>query len=122
MHYKYLHTNFNRLQSMSNNIFLQNSLTSFTFPVCASFLYGKATKCPLNTKTARSINEYKPVASVGGFVYFNVFVSITPDLIAHMSRNIIFQRYHYSCVFVGHNSDLTYLHLLKSKTGDEAVV
>ena len=85
MHYNYGHAPFNYLKTMSANFVLPKRLAGFTFPVCATFIYGKAIKIPHKTKTSRSINEYKPVAYVGDFVSLDVLVSRTPGLVAQMS-------------------------------------
>ena len=91
---------------MANNGVLPKSLDDFPFPVCKYCLYGKA----------RSINEYKAIASVGDCVYINVLVSSTTGLIVQMDRFFTD-----ACVFVDHRYDFTYLHILKSQTGYEAV-
>ena len=84
-------------------------------------MYGKTTKCPHKTNMEQSINDSKPVASVGDCVYFSLLVSSTPGLIAQMSRFLMHHRYHYACVFVDNNYYFTYVHLLKTQTGDEVV-
>ena len=97
----------NSLQSMANNGVLSKCLVNFHFPVCIYFLCGKAIKHPHNTKTARSVNEYKPVASVGDCVSANLLVSRTHGIIVHMSGFLTRQRYKYVCVFVDHHYDST---------------
>ena len=118
MCYKYGHKSFNILQSKANNGVPPKRFPDFYFPICAACLYLKAIKRPCKTKKPRSINESKPVASVGDFVYFDVLVSSNTGLVYHMSGFIIRQHYQYAYVFVDHCSDFTYAHLLKSKTGD----
>ena len=51
----------------------------------------------------------------------NVFVSSTTGLIAQMYVFLTRQRYQYACVFLDHNYDLTYVHLLKFQTVYKAV-
>ena len=114
--YNYGHTPFNRLQAMTTNGVPPNCLANFTFTVCAACLYVKATKLPRKTKTARSINESKPVFSVRDCVSIDVLVYSTPGLIVHIYGFIMHQSYHYACVFVDHNSDFTYVNLLTSQT------
>ena len=106
---------------MDTSGFLSNRLVACTLPVCASCLYGKATKIPCNTKTERSINKSKLIASVGECVSINVLVSITPEPIAHIYGFIMHQHYQYECVFVDYHSDFKYVHILKYQTVDEAV-
>ena len=50
--YNYGHTPFNHILAMANNGVLTNSLDACTLPVCASYIYGKATKHPRKTKMA----------------------------------------------------------------------
>ena len=121
MQYKYGHTPFNRLQSMATNGALPNRLGACPHPVYTSFLYGESTKLLRNTKTERSINSYKLVVSVVEFISLGVLVSINPFLILKMSIFITRQCYQNASLFVNHRSDFTYLHLLKSQTGDESV-
>ena len=66
------HTHFNCLQSMATNGFLPKRLEDCFHPVCAACLYGKSTKGPHNNNMSISINEYKPVVSVGDCVYVYV--------------------------------------------------
>ena len=106
---------------MATNGVLPNCLADFTFTVYAACLYVKATKRPCKTKTARSINEYKPVSSVRDCVSIYVLVSSTTGLIAHIYGFITRQSYHYACVFVDHHSDFTYVNLLTSQTGNQSV-
>ena len=119
IHYKYGNASFNCLQPMATNIILTKLLAYFNLPVCTSCLYEKATKLPHKTKIAIPTNEYKLVASVGDCVSVNVLVSGTPGLIEQMSEFIKRQRYQYACMFVDHNYDFTYIHLLNYQTGDE---
>ena len=121
MHYKHGHTTLNCLQDMDTDSFLPRRLADCTFPVCADCLYINSIERPCNTKTERSTNAYKPVESVGECVYFNVLVSSTPGIIAHMYEFITRQHYQYACMFVDHYYDFAYVHIIKSKTGDEAV-
>ena len=106
---------------MATHGILPKRLEDYTFPICAAWLYGKEIKRPRNTKTTISINESTPVASVGDCVSVDVLVSITPGLIVQMSGFITRQSYQYACMFVDHNYDFTYVHILKSHTGYEAV-
>ena len=121
IHYKYAYTPLNFHQAISTNYVLPKRLYDCPFPICTAFIYGKAIKCPYNTKTARYINEYKPVASVGNCVSICVLVSSNPGLIVQMYGFIMCQCFHYSCVFLDNHSDFAYVHLLKSQTGDEAL-
>ena len=73
------------------------------------------------TNTSISINEYKPVAPVGDCLFIDVLVSSIYVLIVNMSGFLTHQRCQYACVFVDNHYDLTYVQLLKSQTGDEAV-
>ena len=70
---------------------------------------------------AISINEYKPVLSVGDSVYVYVLVSNPPDLLTQLSVFLTHKSYQYSCIFVNHHSNFTCVHLLKSKNGYESV-
>ena len=106
---------------MDINGFLKKRLVACTVPVCASCLYGKATKIPCNTKTERSINKSKLIASVGECVSMNVLVSSTPEPIDNMYGFIMHQHYQYACVFVDYHSDFKYIHILKYQTVDEEV-
>ena len=106
---------------MATNVVLPKCLADSPFTVCAACIYGKAIKRPHKTKTAISINEYKPAASVGYYVYIDWLVSSTPSLIAQISGFIMHQRYECEFVFVAHQYDFTYIHILNYKTGDEAV-
>ena len=121
IHYKYDHTLFNHLQSMANNGVLPKHLVHFTIPICAAFLYGKATKLPFNTKTTQFSNYSKPVTSVGDCVYVKIFLSSTPVLIALMSIFLVHRRYQYARVFVDHRYNMTYIHLIKTQTVYEVV-
>ena len=49
------------------------------------------------------------------------FISRNPGLIVKMSKFITRQSYQYECLFVDHNYDFTYVHILKSQTGYEAL-
>ena len=95
MNYKYVHTPLNLLQNMATNDVLPNSLANCTFPVCKYFIYGKEIICPRKTKTVRSINKYKPVASVGDCLSANVLVSSTHGTIGQMSGFLTLQIYRY---------------------------
>ena len=106
---------------MDINGFLKKCLVACTLPVCASCLYGKATKIPCNTKTEISINKSKLIASVGECVSTNVLVSITHGIIVNIYGFIMHQHYQYACVFVDYHSDFKYVHILKYKTADEVV-
>ena len=93
----------------------------FSLLFCAACVYAKETKHDCNTKTTISINEYKPVASVGDFVSVDAFVSSIPGLIVEISGFIVHKHYHYACVFVDHSYGFTYVNILKSQTGHQAV-
>ena len=121
INYKNDHTPFNCLQSMATNGVLPNRLEYCPHAVCAACLYGKATKVPHKAKIAISINEYKPVVSVGDSVYIYVLVSIPPFFITQMSVLLRRKRYQCACIFVNHHYDFTCVHLLKSQNGYESV-
>ena len=104
---------------MAANGVLPNRLDACPLPIYAACLYWKATKLPRKTKTEISINEYKLVASVGDFVSVNLLIYNTIGRISHMSGFLTRQCYKYTRVFLDHNYDLTFVHLLKSQTGDE---
>ena len=106
---------------MDTNGVIPKRLDACTFPIWEACLYGKSNKLPRNNKTAISINEYKPVASVGDCVSIDVLVSDTIGLISKRSKCLTHQRCQYEWVFVYHNYDLEYIHLLKYKNGDESV-
>ena len=67
-----------------------------------------------------SIN-YKTVASVGNCLSVNLLVSSTPGIIAHIYGLLGRQCYQYACLFVDHQYEFTYVHILKSHTVDESV-
>ena len=67
----------------------QSVWTIFLFLSTRSYYTERQPKCPRKTKTEKSINDSKPVVSVGDCVFFNVLVSSTPDLIAHISLFIM---------------------------------
>ena len=48
-------------------------------------------------------------------------VSSTPGLIAQMAGFLTKKRYKYACVFVDHQSDFSYVHLMQSQSTDEAI-
>ena len=121
IYYKYGDTPLNWLQATSTNYILPKQLSDCTFPIYTAFLYRNEIKHPRKTKIAIYINEYKPVASVGDCIIVNVLVSSTTGLILHMSEFIMRPCYQYACVFVDHNYDFTYVHLLESQTGDKEV-
>ena len=54
VYYKYGHTYFNCLKSISPNDFITKRLDDFPFPVCAACLYGESIKRPCKTQTAIS--------------------------------------------------------------------
>ena len=120
--YKYVHTTFNIFHYIPTIGVLPKRLVGCPFPVCSDFLYGNSTKRPCKIKIEISINESKPVVSVGDCVYFDVLVSITPVLVVYMYGFITHQFYQYACVFMGLHCKFTYVHLLKSQTIDESVV
>ena len=47
--------------------------------------------------------------------------SADPGLIAQMAGGLTNARYLHVCVFVDHYSDLSYVHLLKSQSGEEVL-
>ena len=100
---------------MATNGFLPKRLEDCPHPVCAACLYGKATKGPHKTKMEISINEYKPVVSVGDCVYVYVLVSSLPVLTKQRSGFLTHKRYQYACIFLNHHSDFTCVHLIKSQ-------
>ena len=67
------------------------------------------------------MNGYKSLVSVGDCVSVNLLVSSSTVFISQMSGFITCKLYHYKCVFLYHDYDFTYAHLLKSQTGYEAV-
>ena len=105
---------------MTNNGVITKRLYDCTFTICSYCMYRKTIKLPCKTKKSRSINEYKPVASVSDCVSVDVLLSSTTGLIAHMYGFNRHQRYQYAWVLVDHHSDFTDVHLLNSQTGDEA--
>ena len=121
MNYKYGNTPFDHLKSMAENGILPERLVTCTFPLCAACLYGKAIKCPSKTKTAISINESKPVSSVGDCISVNILVFRTPGLIENIYGFISCQFYQYACMCVDHHSYFAYVHILNYQTGYEAV-
>ena len=96
MNYKYVHTSFSFLKSIATNDVLPNILDACPFPVCGACIYWKATKRHRRNKTAWSINEYKPVASVVDYVSVSVLISITIGCIVQMSGFLSFQCYRYN--------------------------
>ena len=121
MHYKYGHTPFNLLQAMDTNVVLTTRFYALPFTICSYCLYGRSNRSTRKNKTVISINEYKPVTSVSDCVSVNVLVFITPGLIFKMSGFITIKRCQYACMFVDHHYGFTYIHILKSQTGDESV-
>ena len=90
-------------------------------PICLALLYANATKIPCETNTERSINDSKPVVSVGECVYDELLVYSTTDIIDQMSAFLLYQCYQYGILFVGNHSYLTYVHVIMIQTGDGAV-
>ena len=85
MNYKYVNTPFNFLQAMATNGALKKRLDYCPSPSAQIVYIGKGIKLPRKTKTLKSINGSKPVASVGDCVSVDLFVPSPPGLIAQMS-------------------------------------
>lgn len=118
-HQKFGHIPFRRLQAMARTGLLPKALATCPLPVCQPCLHGTMTKVPRVTKDSK-IEPY-PVHEPGDCVSVDILVSQTPGLIAQMSGTITKARYRYACVFVDQYSDFTYVHLMQTQSGDEAL-
>ena len=118
-HHKFGHISFRRLQEMAKSGVLPARLADCPIPLCGSCLYGKATKWAKGTKTPVAILPQIPVRAPGDCISVDCLTSGTPGLIAQLSGRLTNQRYMHVCIFVDHYSDLGYVHLLKSQSGNE---
>ena len=121
IHHKFGHVPFQRLQAMAKQGTIPARLGKCPVPVCASCFYGKATKRAKGSKTPVSILPLKKITRPGEVVSVDCLTSATPGLIAQTAGGLTHQRYLHAIVFVDHYSDLSYLHLLKTQSGDEVL-
>ena len=89
--------------------------------VCASCFYGKATKRAKAGKTPVLILPLKKITRPGEVVSVDCLTSATPGLIAQTAGGLTRERYLHAIVFVDHYSDLSYVHLLKTQSGEEVL-
>ena len=120
-HHKFGHVSFARLQAMARQGTLPAKLAKCPIPLCASCFYGKATKRATATKTPVSILPQKKITQPGQVVSVDCLTSADPGLIAQMAGGLTNARYLHVCVFVDHYSDLSYVHLLKTQSGEEVL-
>ena len=120
-HHKFGHVSFVRLQAMARQGTLPAKLAKCPIPLCASCFYGKATKRATATKTPVSILPQKKITQPGQVVSVDCLTSADPGLIAQMAGGLTNARYLHVCVFVDHYLDLSYVHLLKTQSGEEVL-
>jgi hypothetical protein len=120
-HYRLGHTSFARLQQMAKmpSSQIPSRLAEIEPPQCAACVYGKCTKKPWRNKSdpPTLIQATYP----GQCVSVDQFESTTPGLIGTMRGIPTKQRYYNGTIFVDHYSDLTYVYLQQSNSGEETL-
>jgi hypothetical protein len=122
LHYKLGHLSFNKVKQMARDGLVPKKFLTCRVPMCASSMYGAATKRPWRTKhPANQIGQNRVIESPGACVSIDQFESPVPGLIAHVKGTPTKARYKYGTVFVDHYSDMTYVHFQKTSSAAETI-
>ena len=122
MHYRYGHTPFHKLRAMAKQGTIPRKFARCRQPVCASCMYGKASKRQWRHKSPRNKDEAFEPTEPGQVVYVDMLNSPTPGFIAQSTGFLTTKRYNYACIYVDGYSGLGYVHLQKTADADEAIV
>jgi len=121
LHYKYGHLSFNILKNMAAQGLIPTKFKDCEPPKCASCAYGKQTRRPWRTKAKPTPIGGKRPSRPGDCVSVDQLISKTPGLIAQVKGWLTSSRYHVATVFADHYSGLSYVHVSKSTTAEEAI-
>jgi len=119
-HIRLNHLPFSKLRLMASMGMIPKRLSKTSndnTPICASYLYGKATR-----KLWKNKGKYKPIKPAkvpGECVSVDSFESSTKGLIGQIKGRLMWARYMAATVFVDHFSGLLYVHMQRDQTSAE---
>jgi hypothetical protein len=121
-HYKFGHVSFAGLQAMAKQGTLPAKLAKCPLPVsvCIMFLWQGYQEGYWDEDPHLDFPAEKGTQP-GEAVSVDCLTSGDPGLIAQMRGGLTNARYMHTCVFINHYSDLSYIHLLKSQSGEEVL-
>ena len=89
--------------------------------MCSACIFGKQHKRPWRGKGSRSQIRKETHNSPGACTSTDQLMSTIPGLIPQVRGILMKARYTAATVFVDHCTDFTYVHLMRSLTGEETV-
>ena len=113
------HLSWEILRVLAATGLIPKKLAKCPAPKCPGCLYGKATRKPWRTK--KQPRKIKPATTPGQVVSVDQMESPIPGLVAQKKGSLTVKQFSKATVFVDHFSDLTYVHLQESLTGEETV-
>ena len=122
-HERLNHLSPTKMKHMAKKGLLPAHFVTTEMPVCASCLFGKATKRPWRTKgqCVKVSEDLKPITAPGDCISVDQMESPHPGLVAQMKGKPTTRRHRAATVFIDHFSDFCYVHLQDSTSGDDTL-
>jgi hypothetical protein len=122
LHYKLGHISFQKIRQMAKDGLVPKKFLKCRIPMCASCMYGSATKRPWRTKQPiNQIQHRRNIIGPGDCISVDQFESPVPGMIAHIKGKPTIARYKVGTVFVDHFSDIMYVHFQKTSSEAETI-
>ena len=100
---------------------IPGALQHCSIPVCSACLYGKKTRRPWRSKTAKSRGRDLSPLQPGSVISVDQMRSPTPGLIAQMTGRLTTKRYEYATIYVDQASGFGFVNLQKTSNADETL-
>ncbi len=121
MHCSLGHIHHDRMQLMVRNGTLPRRFLRCRLPMCASCLYGKATRKPWRSRSTNNNDESDRPTAPGQCISVDQLISPTPGFIAQMSGKLTTQRYTCATVFVDQYSSFSYVWVQRTTSVDDTL-
>lgn len=121
-HYRLGHLPFSILRNMAQHHLIPHTLANVEPPMCAGCLYGKQTRRQWRTKPKKKLRKQQKVLRPGDVTSVDTLsAGSVPGLMNQWKGRPTKRRYHYATVFVDLASDLDFVHVHETNTGDEII-
>jgi hypothetical protein len=101
---------------------LPKRLANCPIPTCTACLFGKATRRPWRHKSENNSSKSRVINKPGQVVSVDQMKSPTPGLVAQLTGRCTTACYNCATVFLDQVSDLSFVYLQKTQSGEETLV
>jgi len=113
------HASWEQLKVLASQGIIPKKLVKCPAPKCPGCIYGKAHRLPWRTKAQPG--KIKRATKPGETVSIDQLVSTTAGLVPQAKDLLTTRRYTGATIFVDHASELTYVHLMETLSGNETL-